>query len=331
MAGHAYLSYCRQDVAYVQRLVQHLAAAGLPVWVDQHLAEGARWQPSQEPAIQGAAVVLVVMSPAAEASDRVRGEILAAHRFGKPIVPLLLAGKAFFSQGASGAVDVTGGELPSDALVERLGQLCEVQIIRALLPDAPPRRRLRAPVIAIAAALLALVAASGVAIALSRPSDPASNPGLAATPVATLPAVGPTTTAPPSPTASPSARPSVTVSGSRKPSPTAKATSGGSTTNPAPPPFPTSLAVSAPDQVAVGDSITGTVTISSSYNSALKVYLASNPSGAVTVPAYVNIAPGDTSATFTIVGVAEGTTTVVATLSPLTATSSDITVIAAAA
>jgi len=88
MAGHAYLSYCRQDVAYVQRLVQHLAAAGLPVWVDQHLAQGARWQPAQEPAIQAAAVVLVVMSPAAEASDRVRGE---SERRSRPLRPRGLA------------------------------------------------------------------------------------------------------------------------------------------------------------------------------------------------------------------------------------------------
>jgi hypothetical protein len=318
MPGHAYVSYCRHDVAYVQRLVQHLAAAGLPVWVDQHLAEDARWQPTQEPAVETAAVVLVVMSPQAQASDRVRGEILAGHRFGKPIVPLLLAGKAFFSQGASGAVDVTNGELPSDALLDRLGQLCGIPIIRATEPDPPSRPRLRAPVIAVALALLALVAATGVAIALSRPStDPVSTPRLDPTSITTVPSVGPTTGVPVGPTSSASARPSVTASGSRKPSPTAKGSPTGGPTNPAPPAFPTSLQLGiSPESIPADGFATGTVTISNAYSTDLVVSLASD-SGSVSVPPTVTILASHTYATFTVTGQAEGSANVSAHLQTL--------------
>src|SRR5258706_10813565 len=73
VAGHVYVSYGRQDVAYVRRLVEHLAGEGLKVWADENVTPQAWWDASMEPPIRAAAVVLVVMTPASQSSDRVRG------------------------------------------------------------------------------------------------------------------------------------------------------------------------------------------------------------------------------------------------------------------
>ena len=128
MAGHVYVSYDGQDVGYVRRLVEHLAGSWLTVWVDQEADTAERWHPDLEAPIRAAAVLLVVMSPASQNSDRVRGEITYAHRIGKPIIPLLLAGRAFFSQGGNAPENVIGGRLPEDDLIDRLGELSQTPI-----------------------------------------------------------------------------------------------------------------------------------------------------------------------------------------------------------
>jgi hypothetical protein len=128
MAGHVYVSYDGHDVGYVRRLVDHLAASWLTVWVDQEAESGEHWHPDLEAAIRSASVLLVIMSPASQNSDRVRGEITYAHSIGKPIIPMLLAGRAFFSQGGNAPENVIGGALPDDALIERLGDLSQTPI-----------------------------------------------------------------------------------------------------------------------------------------------------------------------------------------------------------
>jgi TIR domain len=128
MAGHVYLSYDGQDIGYVRRLVDHLAGSWLTVWVDPEAESGEHWHPGLEAPLRAASVVLVVMSPASQNSDRVRGEITFAHSIGKPIIPLLLAGRAFFSQGGNAPENVIGGQLPDDSLIERLGDLSQTPI-----------------------------------------------------------------------------------------------------------------------------------------------------------------------------------------------------------
>jgi hypothetical protein len=128
MAGHVYVSYDGHDVGYVRRLVDHLAASWLTVWVDQETESGEHWNPDLEAPLRAASVVLVIMSPASQQSDRVRGEIMYAHSIGKPIIPLLLAGRAFFTQGNNAPENVIGGRLPDDSLIDRLGDLSQTPI-----------------------------------------------------------------------------------------------------------------------------------------------------------------------------------------------------------
>jgi hypothetical protein len=128
MAGHVYVSYDGRDVGYVRRLVDHLAGSWLTVWVDKEAGAGDRWYADLEAPIRAASVVLVIMSPASQNSERVRSEITYAHRIGRPIIPLLLAGRPFFSQGGNPPESVIGGEMPDDSLIDRLGELSQTPI-----------------------------------------------------------------------------------------------------------------------------------------------------------------------------------------------------------
>ena len=128
MAGHVYVSYAGHDAGYVRRLVEHLANSWLTVWVDLEVTAGDRWEQSLESPIRAASVMLVVMSPASQNSDRVRGEILYAHRIGRPIIPLLLAGRAFFSQGGAAPENVIGGRMPDDTLIDKLGEVSQTPV-----------------------------------------------------------------------------------------------------------------------------------------------------------------------------------------------------------
>jgi hypothetical protein len=171
MAGHVYVSYDGHDVGYVRRLVDHLAASWLTVWVDQETESGEHWHPDLEAPLRAASVVLVVMSPASQNSDRVRGEITYAHSIGRPIIPLLLAGRAFFSQGNNAPENVIGGQLPDDSLIERLGDLSQTPIThrRSGKPGRGSSSRERDPSTTTGTALIAPMSAPS-----GRPGAPRS-------------------------------------------------------------------------------------------------------------------------------------------------------------
>jgi len=175
MAGHVYVSYDGHDVGYVRRLVDHLAASWLTVWVDQETESGEHWRPELEAPLRAASVVLVVMSPAAQNSDRVRGEITYAHSIGKPIIPLLLAGRAFFSQGNNAPENVIGGQLPDDSLIERLGDLSQTPIThrRSGKPGRGSSSRERDPSTTTGTALIAPMSAPAGRPGVPRSGGPA--------------------------------------------------------------------------------------------------------------------------------------------------------------
>ena len=90
-----FLSYSRQDAAAMRAVQETLRAAGLSVWTDEGLRPGTRrWTEAIEAAIEGAARVVVLLSPAAKASTWVNNEINYAQAHNKPIYPLLIAGDA---------------------------------------------------------------------------------------------------------------------------------------------------------------------------------------------------------------------------------------------
>jgi predicted nucleotide-binding protein len=85
MNAHVFISYGRDDArAYVDRLAEYLAAAGVATWFDQAVTTGDRWLDAIQKSLESAAVVIVVMSPSAEHSPWVTREILWAQNDGTP-------------------------------------------------------------------------------------------------------------------------------------------------------------------------------------------------------------------------------------------------------
>jgi hypothetical protein len=120
VAGHVFLSYAREDGAYVQRLRAYLHERGVETWVDSETDYGTRWTQVVREKIDSCAALIVVMTPEAERSEWVEREIHRAETRGKLIVPLLLRGQSFFRLGVTQFVDVTDGGLPPDEFVYRL-------------------------------------------------------------------------------------------------------------------------------------------------------------------------------------------------------------------
>jgi TIR domain len=120
VSGHVFISYARADQDYVERLAAHLASHGIPVWFDQHLSAGDRWDRAILAQIDPCAAFVIVMTPASDDSDWVGRELIQAERLGKPVFPVLLYGEHFFRLANLQFEDVRGDRLPSPAFVARL-------------------------------------------------------------------------------------------------------------------------------------------------------------------------------------------------------------------
>lgn len=120
---HAFLSYSRADAEYAERLVAHLAGAGITVWWDGDVEPSDDWVLLLEDRIRASVAVLAVMSPSAERSKWVRRELLFAEDIGKPILPLRLAGRRMLQLFELQDEDVRTGLMPSDRFMARLARL----------------------------------------------------------------------------------------------------------------------------------------------------------------------------------------------------------------
>lgn len=88
-----FLSYSRKDSEAMRRLRAELTKAALTVWTDEALEAGTPiWQQAIEDAIRQARSMVVLMSPAAKASEWVNIETAVAKRCKVRIFPILIAG-----------------------------------------------------------------------------------------------------------------------------------------------------------------------------------------------------------------------------------------------
>jgi hypothetical protein len=120
MGTHVFVSYAREDHAYVGRLLMHLRAHGVEVWSDETINAGAEWPKVIQESIDGCAVFVVVMSSAARASDWVLREVLRALARRKLIFPLLLTGESFFEVSHLNYESVEDAVLPSPRWLDHL-------------------------------------------------------------------------------------------------------------------------------------------------------------------------------------------------------------------
>ena len=88
-----FISYARLDQDFVLQLAQALKDRGLLIWVDQwNIPPGADWDRAIDNAIRDCTRFLMVLSPAATASEyagEVRGELRRAMDLNKEILPVL--------------------------------------------------------------------------------------------------------------------------------------------------------------------------------------------------------------------------------------------------
>ncbi len=93
-AFDVFLSYSRADSVFMRRLYADLRQAGLSVWIDDAGLEPGTpvWQQAIEKAIYQARCMVVVLSPAAKASEFVTIEVAIAKRRGQRVFPVLATG-----------------------------------------------------------------------------------------------------------------------------------------------------------------------------------------------------------------------------------------------
>jgi WD40 repeat protein len=173
VSSHVFISYSREDLRYVQALVEHLTAAGIPVWLDKKIATGTRWDTVIKEQIDTAAAVIVIMSPAADESGWVTNEIHHAIEIQKPILPLLLDGKPFFTLTRIHHEDVTGGRMPGESFMNALLELQENP------PATPPpvsgnslRQRISRPSFLVVASIVVLLVVLAVVFQPWRGNQP---------------------------------------------------------------------------------------------------------------------------------------------------------------
>lgn len=182
MSSHVFISYSREDLRYVQALIEHLTTAGIQVWLDKKIATGTRWDTVIKEQIDTAVAVIVIMSPAADESGWVTNEIHHAIEIRKPILPLLLDGKPFFTLTRIHHEDVKGGRMPGESFMTAL---LDLQENRPAVPPPATRNSLRQRVsrphfLVVAASIVALLVVLAVIFQPWRGNQPGgqtTNPG----------------------------------------------------------------------------------------------------------------------------------------------------------
>jgi|MTBAKSStandDraft_2_1061841.scaffolds.fasta_scaffold09965_4 CRP-like cAMP-binding protein len=86
-----FVSYSRQDQAFVFRLADDLTTQGIDVWLDQRKIEvGTIWSAAIETALEACSAMIVVLSSSSVESPHVADEVHYYLDEGKPIVPVLV-------------------------------------------------------------------------------------------------------------------------------------------------------------------------------------------------------------------------------------------------
>lgn len=120
-----FLSYSRSDTPFAKAVAEDLKGRGLSVFFDLETLEyGEKFEHVIREAIKGARLVVLIMSPKAEASRWVTRERLFAEECGVPILPILLAGECFFGLQDVHYEDIRDTGWPSGRFFESVETLC---------------------------------------------------------------------------------------------------------------------------------------------------------------------------------------------------------------
>lgn len=199
-----FISYSRVNTEFALKLAKELRVEGFSIWFDQlDIPAGSRWDREVEKALKECEIFMIIMTPAAIASENVLDEIGYAIDHGKKILPILLEmcdvplrlrrfqyvdfTNKGFKDGYLSAKELLQnfGVIPAALRGEQSDPVqpapAQPQTKPSVLP-APVQQKTVSPklVIGIAAVLIVAVAAIGVLYSML---GAAANRGIAAPPV----------------------------------------------------------------------------------------------------------------------------------------------------
>lgn len=87
--GKVFISYARKDQDYVHGLARQLRNIGVDIWIDQDISPGANWDHRIETALASCDKMLLILSPAAVASENVHDEWSYFLEHSKAVYPFI--------------------------------------------------------------------------------------------------------------------------------------------------------------------------------------------------------------------------------------------------
>lgn len=88
---HIFISYQHDDVDFAENLKHRIETAGFNVWMDSDkLNVGEDWRVGIDQGIKASSALIVIMTPAAKASEYVTYEWAFAYGASVPIIPIML-------------------------------------------------------------------------------------------------------------------------------------------------------------------------------------------------------------------------------------------------
>ena len=134
-----FVSYKRENLAAVGRLVEALRAEGIGVWWDQDIPPNAAWEATIERELDAAKLVIVAWSPAAVASDNVKAEARWARGQGRLLQVFVEACEPPLFFGERQGVDLRRwAGTASDAAFRSLLEAVRAGLETASAPSAEP-------------------------------------------------------------------------------------------------------------------------------------------------------------------------------------------------
>ncbi|MBK8025118.1 MAG: toll/interleukin-1 receptor domain-containing protein [Chloroflexi bacterium] len=122
--SHVFISYSRQDIAFVRRYARDLQQQNINIWIDKlGLKPGTPdWEQTLRDAIREARAILLVASESSRRSPYVSDELAIARMYGKPIYPVWAAGNEWMEaismgMGRTQFIDARG-DAYANALIE---------------------------------------------------------------------------------------------------------------------------------------------------------------------------------------------------------------------
>ena len=140
-----FICYSHLDGRFVEQLARCLQQAGVSVWYDEDIGSGRSWRKEIEEAIQGARLVLVVLSASSVISDYVRKEISYAVEADKKLLPVLLEAVDIVPVALSDLqwIDARDGTVPLRGITEALAGERDDLEAPEQLPEPPETLELR--------------------------------------------------------------------------------------------------------------------------------------------------------------------------------------------